>query len=506
MSISPLFPHDSYNKELADNTAPSDWINPTPAPKYAMVAVGGGTAGLIVSIIVASLGGKVALVERGYMGGDCLVTGCVPSKSLIRPARLASEMRHAERFGISPKHMDANDFPNIMQRLRRIRAQISVHDSAKRYTDLGVDVFRGQGIFTGSNSLEVDGKTLHFHKAAICSGARALHPDIEGLNDVGFLTNETVFNLTELPAHLLVIGGGPIGCELAQAFRRLGAKVTIVQKTDFLPNEEARASALLAEVFADEGIEVVLNAQTVRAYKDANGKKVLVVSQNGKEIHLQSDEILIGAGRVPNVEGMGLEAAGVNYTKRGIEVDDYLRTANKDIFAVGDCAMAWKFTHAADAAAQIVVQNALFMGRKRLSSLIMPWCTYTDPEIAHVGLYEKDAKKLGIQVESFSIDMREIDRALADEESKGYVQIILKKGSDKILGATIVSTHAGEMISEITTAMQAGMGLSALGNVIHPYPTQASAIKRVAGLYRKSKLTPLVSKILRWWLNRPLKK
>ncbi len=502
MSIPELFPLDIHNQTLMQHTSPADWVNPHPAPKYAMVAIGGGTAGLIVSIIVASLGGKVALIERGYMGGDCLVTGCVPSKSLIRPARLAHEMRHAAHFGLSPQFISAADFPAIMQRLRRIRAQISVHDSAERYTSLGVDVFRGDAVFTSPHTVEVGGKTLHFHKAAICTGARALHPEVPGLEDVGFVTNENIFNLTELPARLIVLGGGPIGCELAQAFARLGSKVTIVQRSTFLSHEDPEASALLADVFAEEGIDVLLHTQVLRAETSSTGSKVLVVQQEGRELSVEGDIILIGAGRKANVEGLGLEAAQVQYSAQGVEVDDYLRTSNADIFAAGDCCMAWKFTHAADAAAQIVVQNALFKGRKRLSSLIMPWCTYTDPEIAHVGMYEKDAQKQNMAVDFYTMPMKDIDRAIADEETRGFVKIMVKKGSDKILGATIVSSHAGEMISEITTAMVGGMGLGALANVIHPYPTQASAIKRVAGLYKKSTLTPLVAKVLRWWLQR----
>ncbi len=504
MSIPVLFPQDEHNQVLKDRTSPEHWQNPEPAPMYNMVAVGGGTAGLIVSIIVASLGGKVALVERGFMGGDCLVSGCVPSKSLIRPSRLAHEMQHANHWGLSAKGTQDEDFPSVMERLRRIRADISVHDSAERYTSLGVDIFRGKGVFTGPNTLEVAGKTLHFRKAAICTGARALHPDVPGLEDVGFLTNESVFNLTTLPKHLIVLGAGPIGCELAQAFSRLGSKVTIIQRSTFLSQEDPAASALLAEVFAEEGIKVLLHTKVLRAEKDAHGVKVLVVERDGVEERVQGDEILIGAGRKPNVEGLGLEAAQVKYGPKGVEVDDNLRTSNEHIFAVGDCCMAWKFTHAADAAAQIVVQNALFKGKKRLSNLVMPWCTYTDPEIAHVGMYEKDAQKQGINVDFFTMDMKDIDRAVTDGETRGFVKIMVKKGSDKILGATIVSSHAGEMISEITTAMVGSMGLGALANVIHPYPTQASAIKRVAGLYKKSKLTPWVAKALRWWLHRDL--
>ncbi len=504
MSIPELFPKDIPNEILQDRTAPQDWVNPEPAPMYSMVAVGGGTAGLIVSIIVASLGGKVALVERGFMGGDCLVSGCVPSKALLRSAHVAHEMNHAEQWGLSSKPVATEDFSAIMQRLRHIRADISIHDSAKRYTDLGVDVFRGQGVFTGSHSLEVAGKTLHFRKAAICTGASARHPQVPGLADVGFMTNENVFNLTELPKKLLVLGGGPIACELAQAFSRLGSKVTMVVRSTFLSREDAKASAVLAEAFAAEGIEVFLHSKMLRADKGAQGNKILIIEQQGQEKRLEADAILVGAGRVPQVQGLGLEKAGVEFTEKGIIVDDFLRTSHADIYAAGDCCLPFAFTHTADAAAQIVVQNALFKGRKRLSSLVVPWCTYTDPEIAHVGMSEKEAQQKGVAVDCYSMDMKDMDRAITDGQTRGFVKIMVKKGSGKILGATIVSSHAGEMISEITTAMVGGMGLGALADVIHPYPTQAMAIKRVAGLYKKSKLTPLAAKILRWWLRRNL--
>ncbi len=497
-----LYPNDTHNELLLSHVQPANWVNPTPEPMYNMVVVGAGTAGLVTSIITAALGGKVALVERNLMGGDCLNVGCVPSKSLISSARAAAQMHRAKDFGLRSASVSEDDFANIMERLRSIRAKISVHDSAQRYSDLGVDVFLGNGVFVGPDTLEVEGKTLRFRKAVIATGARAVEPDIPGLQDVGFLTNETVFNLTTLPKQLLVIGGGPIGCELAQSFQRLGSQVTIVQSKRFLPNEDPDASALLASVFAEEGINVLLDSKPVRAERAASGKKAVRVLQDGKEIVIEADEILIGAGRAPNVEGLGLKDAGVQYSARqGIVVDDTLRTSNPNIFAAGDCCMAWKFTHAADAAAQIVVQNALFKGRKKLSSLIMPWCTYTDPEIAHVGLYENEAISRGMQVDFFTVNMAENDRAVTDSEAKGFVKVMVKKGTGKILGATIVSSHAGEMISEITTAMVTGTSLGTLGQVIHPYPTQADAIRRVAGLYKKSKLTPTVAKILKWWLR-----
>lgn len=497
-----LHPDDVHNQRLAANVHPDDWQNPTPEPMYNLVVVGAGTAGLISAVATASLGGKVALVERHLMGGDCLNVGCVPSKSLIRPARLAQEMRKATDFGLSPAAVSKDDFPRVMERLRRIRADISQNDSVKRYSEMGVDVFLGEGIFTGPDTVTVGDQTLRFRKAVVATGARARRPDIPGIEEAGFLTNETVFNLTALPTHLLVIGGGPIGCELAQAFCRLGAEVTILQRSRFLPHEDEDASAILSETFEREGIRVLLHANTLSASRTESGRKQVVVEVNGEQQTIEADEILIGAGRVPNVEGLGLETVEVEFDPRkGVVVDDHLRTTNRNIYAAGDCCMKWKFTHAADAAAQIVVQNALFKGRKRLSALTMPWCTYTAPEIAHVGLYEKDAHDKGLDVDFFKFDMDENDRALADGESTGFVKVMVKKGSDRILGATIVSAHAGEMISEITTAMTAGLGLGTLASVIHPYPTQAEAIKRVAGLYKKTRLTPTVAKILKWWLD-----
>jgi pyruvate/2-oxoglutarate dehydrogenase complex dihydrolipoamide dehydrogenase (E3) component len=497
----PVAPLDEHNKKLLANVHPSDWINPEPKPIYNLVVIGGGTAGLITAAGAAGLGAKVALVERHLMGGDCLNVGCVPSKALIRPSRLAAEMRNAARFGLSSASVEASDFPKVMERLRRIRSEISHHDSAKRYRDeMGIDIFIGEAAFYGPDTVNVDGKTLRFKKAVLATGARAVEPREEGLKETGFRTNETIFNLTELPEHLIVIGGGPIGCELAQAFRRLGSEVSIVQHGRFLAKEDPDASALIARVFEREGIRVLLDAKVKKAFK-ADGRKHVVVEVNGKEETLVGDEILIGAGRAPNVEGLNLESVGVEYDNRkGIKVDDHLLTTNPRIFAAGDCCMVWKFTHAADAAARIVIQNALFKGRAKLSALTMPWCTYTDPEVAHVGLYEADAKDRGIETETFQVEMAEIDRAQTDGETEGFIKVLVRKGTDKILGATIVSTHAGEMISEITTAMAAKSGLGALSKVIHPYPTQAEAIKRVADAYNRTRLTPSVKRLFTWWM------
>ncbi len=493
-------PMDEYNQKLIDNVHPSDWQNPTPVGTYNLVAIGAGTAGLISAIGTAGLGGKVALIERHLMGGDCLNVGCIPSKALIRSSRLAAEMRNAAEFGLSPSEVPEADFPKIMERLRKIRADISTNDSAQRYTDKGVDVFIGEAKFTDRNTIEVGEQMIKFKKAVITTGARAFHPDIPGLEEAGFLTNETIFNLTERPEHLIVIGGGPIGCELAQAFRRLGSEVTIIEKRRFLPREDPEASAILAETFKREGIEVLLESVVERVSTEGR-KKRIHMAQDGVAKTVEGDQIMVGLGRAPNVDNLGLDAAGVEFDARtGIKVNDHLTTTNPNIYAAGDCCMQHKFTHAADAAAQIVIQNALFGGKKKLSALNMPWCTYTHPEIAHTGLYEHQAEDMGFATDSFTFKMAENDRAIAEGETDGFVKVTVKKGTDKILGATIVAAHAGEMINEISVAMAAGMGLGKIGGVIHPYPTQSEAIKRVAGLYNQTRLTPTVAKLMKKWL------
>ncbi len=482
-------PMDEHNQRLVANVHPDDWENPTPDGTYNLVAIGAGTAGLISAIGTAGLGGKVALIERHLMGGDCLNVGCVPSKALIAAARLAA------KSGTAP------DFSRVMERLRKIRADISANDSAARYTEKGVDVFLGEGRFTGRDVIEVGGRAIKFKKAVITTGARALHPDIAGLEAAGFLTNETVFNLTERPKHLIVLGGGPIGCELAQAFRRLGSQVTIVEKARFLPREDPEASAILAEAFRRDGIEVLLDSMVEKVSSDGALKRVHL-AQNGVASTVEGDQILVGMGHVPNVEDLGLEAAGVEYDARnGVAVNDHLRTSNPKIYAAGDCCMQWKFTHAADVAAQIVIQNALFGGRKKLSAVNMAWCTYTDPEIARVGVHERAAKERGVETDSYTFEMAENDRAQAEGDTEGFVKVVVKKGTDTILGATIVAAHAGEMINEISVAMAAGMGLGKIGGVIHPYPTRSEAIKRVAGLYNQTRLTPTVAKLMKGWLK-----
>jgi pyruvate/2-oxoglutarate dehydrogenase complex dihydrolipoamide dehydrogenase (E3) component len=488
---------DAYNQALIAAVHPPDWVNPTPQAEYDLVVIGAGTAGLVVAAGAAGLGLglKVALVERYLMGGDCLNVGCVPSKCMIRSSRVVADIRGVHPYGINPPETIEIDFGAVMARMRRLRAGISHNDSASRFQKLGVDVFLGQGQFQTDRTLSVGEKILRFKKAVIATGARAAQPEISGLAAVGYLTNETVFSLTDRPSRLAVIGGGPIGCELAQAFQRLGSQVVLFHRDSHVLNrEDADAAEIIQRSFGREGIKLVLNAQIRQVENTGSGEMIHFVA-DGIAASIEVDQILVGAGRVPNVEGLNLEAVGVEYdAKQGVKVNDYLQTTNPKIFAAGDICMNWKFTHAADAAARIVIKNALFapfgLGKSKLSDLVMPWVTYTDPEIAHVGLYEAEAKQQGLAVKTIQIPFSTVDRAIADGEEEGFVKILHQQGTDKILGATIVARHAGEMISEVTTAIVNNVGLSKLANVIHPYPTQAEAIKKAADAYRRTLLTP----------------
>jgi pyruvate/2-oxoglutarate dehydrogenase complex dihydrolipoamide dehydrogenase (E3) component len=480
---------------------PPQWRNPKPAARYRLVVIGGGPAGLVAAHAAAGLGAKVALVERHLLGGDCLNVGCVPSKTLIRSSRLYAEMREAARYGAQVPSDLRVDFSAVMQRLRRVRARLSGADSALRLQAAGVDVFFGAARFTGSDALEVDGATLQFSKALIATGARPDVASIPGLAEAGYLTNENVFDLTELPRRLLVIGGGPLGCELAQAFCRLGSSTVIVQDLPlFLPKEERDAAQILNDAFARDGIEVRLNTNVV-GVRVVNGEKLVDLQSDDYRSTVAVDAILTGVGRMPNVDGMELEKAGVAYDRRdGVAVDDFLRTSNPRIYAAGDVCLEHQFTHSADESARIAVRNALFPGRARLSRLVIPWCTYTDPEIAHVGLYVREARARGIPVKTFTIPMHDVDRAVADGEETGFVKIHVRERSDKILGATIVARHAGEIINEITLAMVTGCGLRTLARVIHAYPTQAEAIKKAADAYNRTRLKPWMQSLLRRWL------
>jgi len=511
------------------------------------VVIGAGTAGLVTAAGAAGLGAKVALVERDFMGGDCLNFGCVPSKAMLRAARTAAEVRDAARMGVQVPEDVRIDFAAGMERMRRLRTQLSANDSAERFQRLGVDVFLGEARFTGPDSVEADGKTLRFKRAAITTGARAAELPIPGLKQAGYLTNETIFSLTELPRRLAVIGGGPLGCELAQAFRRFGAEVTILEAMPQILIREDRDAAVRVEAaLVRDGVDVLIGCNItasrfgaevtileampqilIREDRDAAvrveaalvrdgvdvligcnitaiekraGEKLIRFERAGAPAELVFDEILVGVGRAPMVDGLNLEAAGVEYDRQnGVKVDDHLRTTNPRIFAAGDICTPYKFTHMADAMARIVIHNALFFGRRRASALTIPWCTYTDPEIAHVGLYEADARARGMRITTFVQELGSVDRAVLDGSTEGFVKVHVDEGSDRIAGATVVASHASEIISQLTLAITQRIGLGALAEMIYPYPTQAEAIKKVADAYNRTRLTPFLKRMFEKW-------
>jgi pyruvate/2-oxoglutarate dehydrogenase complex dihydrolipoamide dehydrogenase (E3) component len=497
-----ILPDTAENRLLSENVHPSDWVNPEPADRYNLVVIGAGTAGLICAAGAAGLGAKVALIERHLMGGDCLNVGCVPSKGVISASRALLNARNSVAFGVLDGEMTGFDFGVAMERMRRIRADISHHDSAKRFRDeLGVDVFIGEGRFSGPDSVEVAGKTLKFKKAAVCTGARAAAPPIPGLKEAGYLTNETVFSLTDLPPRLAVIGAGPIGCEMAQAFNRFGSKVTLIELgPHILGREDLDAAEILHGAFVREGIDLQLGVKITGVETDGSDR-ILHLERDGRLLDVTVDALLIGVGRAPNLDSLGLDKAGITFDRTGVLVNDNLQTSNPDVYAAGDICSPYKFTHAADAQARILLANALFKGRQKVSSLIMPWCTYTDPEIAHVGMYEADARTHKIALTTLTVPLSDIDRAVLDGETEGFARVHLRKGTDTILGATIVARHAGEIINEFTLAMTSGLGLGAIATTIHPYPTQAEVIKRLADTYNRTRLTPFLKRILSGWLK-----
>jgi pyruvate/2-oxoglutarate dehydrogenase complex dihydrolipoamide dehydrogenase (E3) component len=498
-----LQPDDEHNRLLVENVHPPEWHNPTPHGRYNLVVLGAGTAGLVAAAGAAGLGARVALVERQLMGGDCLNVGCVPSKAIIRSGHAAHDLRTADRFGIRVTGEVEVDFQAVMERMRRIRTAISPADSAKRFSEhYGVDVYFGSARFTGRDAVEVAGTALRFSKAVVATGARAAVPPIPGLDEAGFLTNHNVFNLTEQPRRLAVVGCGPIGTELAQTFARLGTQVVTIESGDqFLQREDRDAAEILRASMARDGVTVLLSTTLEKVEASPEGKVLSLHTPDGPQ-KVVVDEILVGVGRTPNVEGLDLEAAGVEYDHGGVHVNDFLQTTNKRIYASGDICLPFKFTHTADAASRAVIQNALFPGtKKRVSRLVIPWCTYTDPEIAHVGLYPHQAEKRGIKVDTWRVPMSDVDRAIAEGDEAGFLKVYCKRGTDTILGATIVARHAGEMISEITTAMAAGMGLGGFSGVIHPYPTQAEVIRKAADAYNRTRLTPMVANILKRWFS-----
>jgi pyruvate/2-oxoglutarate dehydrogenase complex dihydrolipoamide dehydrogenase (E3) component len=494
-------PPDEYNRALVANVHPPDWTNPEPAQHYNLVVLGAGTAGLVTAAGAAGLGARVALVERHLLGGDCLNVGCVPSKGLIRAARAFADVRDAGQFGVRVPDGVQVDFPAVMERMRRLRARISRNDSVARFRQLGVDVFLGEGRFSSPDAVEVAGASLRFRKAVIATGTRPAVPALPGLAEGGFFTNETIFSLTELPPRLAVLGAGPIGSELAQAFARFGSRVTLLANhPQILPREDRDAAERVQRRMARDGIDLVLDCRVMNVERQGADKVLTLVCGDSRR-SIQADAILVAVGRTPNVERLGLEQAGVEYdTRTGVHVDDHLRTTNPRIYAAGDICSRFKFTHAADAMARIVIRNSLFLGRARASALTIPWCTYTDPEVAHVGLYEHEARDRGIAVQTFLQPFEEVDRAVLDGEEDGFVKVHVRRGTDRILGATIVARHAGDMIAELVLAMGSRLGLGTLANTIHPYPTEAEAIKKTGDAYMRSRLTPRLKRLFEKWL------
>ena len=490
-----LVPFDEANRQLIAAVRPHGWVNPQSRGVYDLVVIGGGTAGLVSAVGAARLGARVALIERGFLGGDCLLTGCVPSKALLRSARAIGEVRRAGGMGIRVGDFEA-DFESIMRRMRERRAEISAHDSVQRVQQAGVAVLFGHGRFTADRAIEVDGQRLTFNRAIIATGSRPATPPVRGLDQLPYLTSETVFSLTELPRRLLVIGGGPIGCELAQAFARFGSAVTVFDVAPrVLPNDDADAASIVHRRLASDGVTFHLGVKLTEVIQE-DGTLVVRYEHPTGVSQATGDRLLVAAGRAPNVDGLDLDIAGVAVSNDGIIVDDRLRTSNRRIYAAGDVCSRFKFTHAADALARVAIQNALFLGRRRASSLVIPWCTYTDPEVAHVGADGSDARQRGRRVETITIPLSDVDRAIVDDEVEGFVRVHHDRG--RLLGSTIVAPHAGDLIAEPTFALTHGHTLADLSRTVHPYPTQSESLRIAADVYRRSRLTPRV----RTWLER----
>ncbi len=497
-----LLSGNAHDQRLREHVHPQAWVNPAPAKRYHLVVIGAGTGGLVTAAAASGLGARVALVERHLMGGDCLNVGCVPSKAVIRAARAWHETHTAAaRFGGPVAHGDG-DFAVTMERMRKLRADLSPVDSAARFRDLGVDVFFGDGRFVDARALLVGERRLLFHRAVIATGARASVPNVPGLSGVPYFTNETIFSLTARPAHLVVVGGGPIGCELAQAFARLGTRVTLLNRgAQLLPRETADAAAIIDQALTHDGVRVLHNVEIERVARAGLLADVTVRDRGVVEV-LSTDALLLAVGRIPNVDGLGLDAARVAFdAQRGVHVNDRLRTSNRRIYAVGDVCSALQFTHAADFQARLVVQNALFFGRGKASALVTPRVTFTSPEVASVGLCENDAKASGSAVDVVTVPLHDIDRAHLDDETDGFCRVVLAQGSDRIVGATIVAEHAGENIGEVVLAMTARLGLSAIGRTMHPYPTQGEMLRKSADAWRRRKLTPTVKSLFAWYFR-----
>src|SRR5213592_4615853 len=470
---------------------------------YNVVVIGAGTAGLVAAAGTAGLGGRVALVERNLMGGDCLNFGCVPSKALISSARLIQQIRQAEKWGLdrqSPRFV----FEKVFERMRARRAKIAPNDSQERFESLGVDVFHSEARFVSPHEVEVNGQRLRAKNFVIATGSRAVIPKIEGIDSVPYFTNETIFDeLEEKPQSMIVLGGGPIGCELTQTFCRLGTHVTMIQRGDqLLPREDRDVAEFLERRSINEGVRIIKNANA-RAVAITDAGKVALEfldRQSGQmaERTFFADALLVAIGRSANLQSLDLKSAGVDVNERGVRVTDYLQTSQRHIYAVGDVIGPFLFTHMADAQARVVVRNILvpfqFL-RQKMDYSVVPWCTYMDPEVAHVGLGEKEAQQKNLDYDLFVVPLEDVDRAVVESEDAGFAKILTAKGSDKILGATIVAPHAGDLLHEFVLAMKAGIGLATIASTIHAYPTFAELARKAGDKYNRTRLTPNAKKI-----------
>lgn len=447
-----------------------------------MVVIGAGAAGLVSSLIAATVKAKVTLIEKDKMGGDCLNTGCVPSKAIIRSAKLAHQMRNGDQYGLSPRDPDF-EFTKVMERVHSVIAKIEPHDSVERFTDMGVECLQGDAKIVSPWEVEVNGQTLTTKSIVIATGARPFVPPIPGLKETDFLTSDSLWEITELPKRLVILGGGPIGCELTQAFQRLGSKVSQVEMQDRLMAREDRdVSEYIAKKFESEGVDLHLETKALRVEG-----KTLICEKGGAEISIEFDQILVAVGRQARLEGFGLDELGIEYD-RTLLLNDFLETNYPNIYACGDVAGPYQFTHTASHQAWFASVNALFGKFKRFRAdyRVVPWATFTDPEVARVGLNEQDAAEQGVDVQVTTYGIDDLDRAIADGSDYGWVKVLTVPGKDKILGATIVGEHAGDLLAEFTLAMKHGLGLNKIMGTIHIYPTLVESNKFAAGEWKKS--------------------
>lgn len=464
--------------------------------RYNVVVIGGGTAGLVTAAGTAALGGRVALVERERMGGDCLNTGCVPSKAILSSARLVGAIARAPQWGLDPQEPQFH-FEKVLERMRERRARIAPNDSRERFERLGVDVFAGHARFVSPREVNVEGTRLLARNFVIAAGSRPAVPPVEGIEDLPYDTNETIFDrLREKPARMLVVGGGPIGCEMGQAFARLGVKVTLIERLPrILEREDSAAAGVIRRQLEADGVQVLTGASVKRASRQSGLFHLDVERQGGAPLTLEAEAVLVAAGRVPRTTGLGLEEAGVAYSRTGVTVNKYLQTTQPHIYAAGDIAGPYQFTHMADYQARIVVRNILLPWLKaKVNYSVVPWATFTSPELARVGLNEDEAKKSGVAYDLWEEPIEDLDRAIVESEELGFIRVLTEKGRDKILGVTIVAEHAGDLIAEFVVAMKEGIGLSKIGNAIHPYPTFGEIARKVADRRQRARLTPAVAR------------